>query len=103
MNGVLLEEKTINGFKISKDSVDGVSITSPNGHQYHLVEGISYLGKSTSDIIFIMKSDPEDGYTGLVNFTFSATFEEEDNYQNCIEYIKDYESGKTPMLSKILD
>jgi len=79
------------------DPVDGVVIYSPSNREYCLLEGHSYLGKSSSDIVFIFETD-NSGYKRLVNFTFGAGFVD-DCLQNCAEYIEDYEAGKQVDLS----
>jgi len=80
-------------FEVIFDEKEGYSIKSiRTGKVYDLLEGISYRGKCSSDIVFIMATDPEQGYTELVNYSFGAAFIE-DLLNGVIDYIKDYESN----------
>lgn len=90
-------------FEITKDKINGVSIKSKaTGRKYDLLEGKTYLGKATSDIVFIFELiDTEDGtcYNRLINYLFGASFEDEAiNY--CLEDIEDYEADRRPPLQE---
>ncbi len=79
-------------FNIIFDDKEGYSIKSKKtGKIYALLEGISYRGGCSSDIVFIMETDPEQGYTNLVNYSFGAYFKE-DLIDSAISYIEDYEA-----------
>lgn len=88
------QTKTINGstFIINLDGVDGYSIISPSERTYDLLEGKSYCGRSTSDIVFIFEITSE-GYKRLVNYLFGAT-DIDCCLNNCISDIISYEEGK---------
>lgn len=91
--------KEINGLELIKDEQDGYSFRSKKtGATYDLLEGKSYKGTSTSDIIFIMRGEEDKGYTNLVNFCFGACFLD-DTLMNCADYINDYENGAVTDLS----
>lgn len=48
-------ENTYGDFTYTFDNMDGYVVThNPTGREFELLEGISWKGNSTSDIIFIM-------------------------------------------------
>ena len=59
---------------------DGYIYTSPKtNREYHLLEGVSLRGETTSDIVFIFdfQNEIDDSYGKLVGWFYGATFVEE--------------------------
>ena len=92
---------TYNDYEIIHDENQGISIKNKHtGAVYDLLEGMSYRGKCSSDIVFIMVTDPEKGYTGLLNFSFGAYFIE-GLIQSVLDYIIEYEEGREDAIAFI--
>lgn len=63
--------------------IDGYDYISDNGVEYELVEGMSLMGKSTSDIIIMIFPDKDAVFNGLecVDMVCGATFMDEESYR----------------------
>lgn len=81
--------------KLVYDKRNGYSYVSDNGIKYNLLEGMSYQGKSTSDILFIMLdydnnlSDLVDANDFLVGWFYGAGDYVDENYIS--RYVNLYE------------
>lgn len=62
---------------------DGYDYISDNGIEYELVEGISLMGESTSDLIIMIFPDEDAVFNGLecVDMVFGATFMDKESYR----------------------
>lgn len=65
------------------DEIDGYDFISDNGIEYELVEGMSLMGKSTSDLIIMIFPDKDAVFNGLecVDMVFGATFMAKESYR----------------------
>lgn len=74
-----------NGFTFKHDMRDGWTVESPSNRQYDLLEGKSYEGKASSDIVFIFDPMLEEESPGkVVSFVYGAEFGIED----CQDFIE---------------
>ena len=85
--------------KVINNGKDGVEIISEEtGIKYDLLEMIGYKGQATSDIVMVMIATDEEGYVGMLDYCFGATF-----YADTIDYamtaIQEYERGERKALT----
>lgn len=88
----------LDNFTVVLSERDGYSlISNKTGNHYDLLEGKSYNGISTSDIVFIMEANSE-GYKSLIGYTFGAS-DGEACLEYCAGYITEYEETGTKYLN----
>ena len=77
--------------KVIKDPTYGISFETDK-FLYELDELISYKGHSSSDIVVLMIATKDEGYVGMLNFSFGS-FDEEGIIKWAKEEIERYEKG----------
>ena len=83
---------------VVKDGKEGIYIHSnKTQNNYELLEMVGYKGKATSDIVAIMIATEDEGYVGLLDFSFGAN-DEDATIKWAKETIEEYEKGtKEPL------
>ena len=87
--------------KLIRDEQYGISFESDEtGKTYDLLEMVSYKGHTTSDIVMIMVATRDEGYIGMLDYCFGASFEE-DTLEYARNAIEEYEEGHRQLLDVI--